>query len=280
MDAEAWDCPLQSARLKFRRADEHGKALDDEIKQFLRTTPYRLVPEISADGYEHRFRVRVRARVPDRVSLVLGDCISNYRAALDHLAFRLVELEQGSAGQDSMFPVWTTCERFRVSGYPRIRNMGSEAQAAVMRRQPCYRRPYHARHLDPLTLLNELCNVDKHRRLHLLGSAPTAFGHYGPEPHAEGVFNTGPFVDNAVVLAYTYTTPHPQIEVQPIAAFGIAFPNGPPGHGQVVLTALHRIRTEVREILDEFEVRFFGSSAQGCHDAELESFGDASVPQG
>lgn len=196
---------------------------------------------------------------------MLGDCLYGYRAALDHLAYRLVQLEQGSASNDSMFPVFDDCVRFRKGGFRWIAKMGAAAQTAIMQRQPCYRRPPHARHLDPLTLLNDLGNVDKHRRLHLLGSVPTAYGQYGAEPaDAETSYHSGPFEDNTVIMTYRYRTPHPQIDVRPVAAFGIAFPEGEPGYAQTVEHTLLKIRTEVVTILNEFESAFFGTS--GCHD--------------
>lgn len=79
--------PLDGARLKIVRAQEHLNALKAQIGRYIEGKPYALVVE--KDGAMWTGRCVVRMEPPPRFSSIVGDCVTNARAALDYIAWQL-----------------------------------------------------------------------------------------------------------------------------------------------------------------------------------------------
>jgi len=76
--------------LKIGRAEEHAKAVSDEITSWDEADSYRLALDKDAQG--HCYRIIVQFNIPpakDRWALVAGDCVHNLRSALDHLVYAI-----------------------------------------------------------------------------------------------------------------------------------------------------------------------------------------------
>jgi hypothetical protein len=174
--------PLDGVRLKLSRADHHLAALEKSIRGFLDSEFYELVAEMD----DHQIIYRVD-RVDDTRAewgVLIGEVIYSLRSALDHLAYELAVLRHGrplppELEKSSAFPIKRTGPEFRRrikrgsrrgqsttdSGWHKVRGMPRRAQTAIERLQPYHRRKDPD--LLPFLWLEDLCNVDKHRTLHL-----------------------------------------------------------------------------------------------------------------
>jgi hypothetical protein len=164
---------MDSYLLKLERARHHLDTLDDEVKAFLDGNPGRILPEF--DAATRRVTMTFLASdPPEALGALIGDFLFNLRSALDHLVYQLTPQDSGIDPRTISFPVYSDADEFsvrrsngapaRLSGLYKIRGLPDGAQTAVERLQP-----YHDGLLrdQPLWLLNELCNIDKHRTVHI-----------------------------------------------------------------------------------------------------------------
>src|SRR5215212_2123864 len=78
--------------LKLERANEHFEEIGTLATAFLKLKTQRLAIEHDPDtADEYIARIFIEAYPPPRLSLVVGDCLYNFRSALDHLAWEAVE---------------------------------------------------------------------------------------------------------------------------------------------------------------------------------------------
>jgi hypothetical protein len=177
-----------SWRTKIARAREHLESLTQEVSIFLAAAPYRV--ETSREGNDVVVRVHDLARIPPRLSLIVGDAAHNARSALDHLVMDLAERGKGTLGRRPTsdaeerrlyFPVSNDHPGFRKWAATAELYLSTSALAAIEAAQghrlleeiekdhgpleESERQAYQL--LDPLARLHRLDNHDKHRRVAL-----------------------------------------------------------------------------------------------------------------
>jgi hypothetical protein len=174
---------LSSARHKLKQAKLHRKSLDAAINLFRETKPRALVgqidPEWKSDSPKgRRWISRINSEPPKRISLVVGDCLFDLRSALDHLVRDLGQ-RTGRCITDAdfartEFPIFK--DQFYKSRKPTIDSVRdkaccvcSKALTEIELLQPYVRRQT-APETDPLWILQELHNWDKHNVLLLTSS--------------------------------------------------------------------------------------------------------------
>ena len=91
------DHPLDSAREKLRRADEHLDALHAKAGAWLDSKPYEFYwvdPDPGAITADPQLQLEIHVGVvqepPGDLGLILGDVLHNLRGVLDHLFWALV----------------------------------------------------------------------------------------------------------------------------------------------------------------------------------------------
>jgi len=137
-------------------------ALDPEIRAFCTPAKAYTVTE-NEDKEQERYIIRTKLHdIPPKICLIAGDAVYNMRAALDQTVWALAALN-GIPGK-TQFPiieVWNSDGRKRferqVSGVP------DAAFCEIQALQPYHRGDAFKSH--PLWRLDEMCNLDKHRRL-------------------------------------------------------------------------------------------------------------------
>jgi hypothetical protein len=168
--------PLHSARLKLGRAaellDEVQRLYDEDNKASAVTGPHEAPSEQIFEPITGRtwYVVRLQIDPPpldERLALLVGDAMHNTRSALDHLACRLVEHNNGQVTNRTAFPIFPkepqrkTREDERYSAA--IEGMNPEHKKAIRALQPFSNRGTdEARRLIALSALD---NTDKHRLL-------------------------------------------------------------------------------------------------------------------
>ena len=152
--------------LKLRRAQHHLDNLDREITIWLDRNFETLWQEKDPERPDYFSAYVTMERPPINIALLIGDALHNLRGTLDHLAYTLAERYTGSPLPDdiakhSEFPIFRTLEQERIQR--KIRGMHPDAQAIIEQLQPYQAGADWAK--DPLWMLHELSNLDKHRLL-------------------------------------------------------------------------------------------------------------------
>src|SRR6266516_4833003 len=145
---------LSGAWAKFDRAEEHLEAL-------IRVTrsghvrwghQYPVTPEAQRNGLEYRFYVdRAPALDAERCAVIVGDCLFNLRAALDHIAYELhFQRYRGSIPADaekaSSFPILSEPrlnkrkQAIGTAKWPEIKRLSIKQRRAIEFLQPYQRR--------------------------------------------------------------------------------------------------------------------------------------------
>lgn len=221
---------LDGVYAKLDRARVHARELKARLDADLHPEQYQFYR--NNDGPSKLIYTVKRLPTIDPVwSIILGDFLTNMRAALDHLAWQLVLLDGGSPNSQTQFPIRTD-------------DLDGKGNPNPARIQPAIRRPdivaaveevqpySEARRLggdaknSGLVVLNELVRVDKHRLL--IEVAPVLDLHQifwlsgSDDPQPTFVINYGPLSVGTEVARFDfgdapanpYFDPHLSLELR------------------------------------------------------------------
>jgi hypothetical protein len=153
--------PLDGARLKVVRAQEHLDSLKVEIGKYLDSHPYEFRGEFDRNKVMIQ-SAKINVNPPLRLASILGDCLSNLRASLDYVAWQLVARHSKVApvvGVDRIyFPISKDAANFRANGRAQLANYSVPTAALNVVESV---QPYQAGY-DLLDTLHRLVNEDKH----------------------------------------------------------------------------------------------------------------------
>ena len=189
--------------LKLERAGEHLDSLNSEIATWIDTEPFGIVdepdpeppPQPLAEGcIARRGRINAAAPVPDRLSILIGDCAFQLRSCLSHLALTLARTNtpgmNGKLIRYSEFPIFAS--RPAEKEWPeKIGCIAPLAQAEIKALQPYHRGQNYA--LDPLWQIHEINRIDKHQTLAVCAASNTADGRLAIAGSEHGDENIGVF---------------------------------------------------------------------------------------
>src|SRR5829696_5768999 len=155
--------PLSGVELKLGRARTHLEALEDAYSTFCDRDPWTISMQYEDREYsvtsrdesgEERlemrtdeyavFRVHIQEQPPSAWSVIIGDCLQNARAALEHLAWQLASPEYGGSGPNNYisFPIYSKRRKYKnmVAGrYSNVQAMAEPAQEMIEGLQPYQR---------------------------------------------------------------------------------------------------------------------------------------------
>lgn len=159
---------LESVDAKIRRAKWHREWLRTSIQTVIPKTP---PPERFTYEYpEGTAQVLVRVHNPPAIdpdwALIVGDCLTNLRAALDHLAWQLVlRFGEGPPNKHTFFPIYES--RLNEKGNPRTVTITPGLDSPDVLRLLESVQPFNSSvpDEDNLRALSRLVNIDKHRLL-------------------------------------------------------------------------------------------------------------------
>lgn len=128
----------------------------------------------------------VQRSMPDNIpindwDIRFGECIHNLRSSLDNFAFALARLENDppTRPEKICFPVFTEKEKFINLGLRSIEQLPSKASELIEKLQPFNRdgtEQFGKPEDDPLVILTDLNNSDKHRIPSVALITPTNIG--------------------------------------------------------------------------------------------------------
>ncbi len=158
---------MESADAKMARAKEHLDTLYAEAGVFFERTRRNFI--LKSNGHEAWIVHYVEDSVPPiRFGVLVGECVFNMRSALDNLVCGLIRTKNPRAPcKGTQFPISSTEEQWEKNWQKYLKGVEQAAQKLIRDLQPCFRMSA-APEDDPLSILNVLCNRDKHRAVTLM----------------------------------------------------------------------------------------------------------------
>jgi hypothetical protein len=239
--------------LKLDRALQHLQNLSSEIAIWLESKPYRLIHDFDVESNKKLLIAEPLEPVPPQLALMVGDCLHNFRSALDNLVY---ELAIAYTGIDPLperraraleFPIFTDRAMKPRECRNKIGCIHPDAQAFIKELQP-YEQGGEDASEHVLSILHNLSVKDKHRFPHLGFFSPRTItlyvaGHAGAinvEP------NWGAIEGRAEVIAryFSLTGNYAEVDMQNPPTFFVAFGKGSPDaiYGARVENVLDEIR--------------------------------------
>jgi hypothetical protein len=181
----------------------------DLVETWSRNTTYETVsePDPESSGLIHCQRYVAKIRGPELPELadVLGDCLHNFRSALDHTVWFASTFPAGDLPDKANvvgFPVALTETLYNEKG---LQGVTPSVRAFVETLQP-----YHSgddARSHPLWVLSELDRIDKHREVHTVHFAAVAseIGIVSLQPGSWFEAGESGPVEDGTVLARVYT---------------------------------------------------------------------------
>jgi len=155
---------LSGVRAKLDRADEHRRAYDELVEEFVAAEPYSIYTEYDPETGWHTVRWAVLREPPlELLALVFGDMVSNLRTTLDYLVWQLVLATGKRPGRRTGFPVVRRAKDWEVQSRTALRGVEQQWVDEIEARQP-YHRPDRPS-IHPLAILDHVNNMNKHRFL-------------------------------------------------------------------------------------------------------------------
>jgi hypothetical protein len=262
------------AQLKLARAQKHFRTLNDLVVAFT-ADAYRV--ELENDWPNSRDIIiwAEAAKAPRSLDWgpLIGDVAHNLRSALDNAVWALSDSGAKGPAPNPVPPR----SRWRWVAFPVVLDSKNwdgragkdlwaldPAQVAIFKELQPFYTGQQAPNREPLAVLDELWNIDKHRHLHLVNATVELRDvlSVSPFPGAPNVeFEVvskrapGPLVGRAEVgraqlipgevLAMTL----PEVHMDPRIAVDVAFDQGPPAHGGLLLHSLGQMGETVDEII-------------------------------
>jgi hypothetical protein len=229
-----WVADQRPWNLKCAHAARHIERLRAACAAYRDASPPRLVPRATGDPNVTEYEFRQSTAVPDEISLILGDVLHCLRSALDNLAFALTGDALGRPMSEDeekacQFPVSASPKKFDAffSG-TRGKITTGKVRSALRTGQPFYHLEQAAAHgvsLAPnayedntkfhaLHDINQLSNIDKHRRLPVSMWSPSVllyWGSNGPTQRRWTYDPVWPWNDGDVVGRMTGPSPTPEV---------------------------------------------------------------------
>lgn len=148
-----------SSKLKIQRAKHHIRELSNELVDYLKTKPFRVVVEKDPDSSNHLWTLRVKNEVPCHLSVIIGDAIHNLRASLDLLASDLVLMAGGNTN-NVYFPFGDDADGFEEMIKKRHLDRAGDDIVGIVRSL----KPYKGGN-EMLRAIHDLDITDKHKTL-------------------------------------------------------------------------------------------------------------------
>ena len=153
---------------KFARAQLHLAEIRGIIETWQKQTTHTTIsePDPDASGMVHceRYVARITGPLLPGLSVLLGDCVHNFKSVLDHVIWRASVVHSDGTPTNPRrvgFPHWDTRDTYSAKG---LHAVSDEVKAIVEALQP-YHAGQNARS-HPLWVVCELDNIDKHRAVH------------------------------------------------------------------------------------------------------------------
>lgn len=160
MNQRSYDKPsLDNAHARVRRARNHLTLFKRHARKFFTKMPI-MAPSLETDLAEGDFVVisNLSHLIPSVLSILIGECIYNLRAALDYLIYELAILDSGQVQEKTQFPIRDDPKGWEQLGSTSLKGLTRKHMAAIECLQPY-------KGCNWTKVLRDISNPDKHRTL-------------------------------------------------------------------------------------------------------------------
>ena len=152
---------LKNPKLRLERAKEHLDILHVEIREFLNTKPPSITTEENTQDGLYILRCQIPTIDP-RLAIIAGDAVDNLRSVLDHIAWQVALTIGRRPYKRTAFPIVDENTTKKMRTFDDItKDIPPTAIDKIKAFQPYHRGTSYKTH--PLWILDELCNINKHR---------------------------------------------------------------------------------------------------------------------
>jgi hypothetical protein len=153
---------MESVDAKIERAKTHLDAFRTEAAAYAEAARPTFIRKVDSERKTHWLVFYVEDPFPPiHLSVVIGDCLFNLRAALDNLVCGLArKANPATTCSGLQFPICAESGAYVSVRRKFLRGVPKGARRIIDDLQP-WCRPENARMLDPLFILNTLCNRDR-----------------------------------------------------------------------------------------------------------------------
>lgn len=169
---------IKSTELKLIRAGKHLRAIKRAVTAYTASKPHKIVLKS-----KRKKKLNIPKSPPREICILVGEMVYQMRSALDHLTFELVKRNPSGKSlpkdwdRRCQFPLYVTVPTIGKPPVPHslpapynifsgsLPNISTRAFGFIESVQPYYRNTAVS---NCLRFLTELCNIEKHRHLHII----------------------------------------------------------------------------------------------------------------
>jgi len=148
-------------RLKIERANKHISDLQDALRSFFDSNPYKICTKRNPNSRQLIYYLASVQPIPTGIPAIAGDALNSLRSALDHLAQQLYLFGSGASDyrDQTGFPISPSAKDFKPAFIAKkTHGMRDDAINAIKAIEP-----YKGGQGSDLWTLDRLNNIDKHR---------------------------------------------------------------------------------------------------------------------
>lgn len=230
---------------KIARAHEHLNILYDSVTEIVKSQPNHVSHNFDPNTLEHVWRFETDPPpIPARINAILGDVIYNYRSALDHLVWSLVSANGETPTRANEFPIFIDAPEFQKQCQRKLRGVSTEVKDIISSAQPC-----NGGH-QPLWLLQELSNTDKHRYMPLVfvnvANIDIRSLRIPPKSTVTVTVNRAPLERGAKIIRVV----HDDVDVNFQPRFSVAFGEAVPAEDNDIFQVFEAISKAVASVIN------------------------------
>jgi hypothetical protein len=152
---------MESADAKMIRAHENIEGIAREINEWFASIDVKMYLKTAPDIPSPWLVVHATDYIPPiRLSILIGECVHNMRSAIDNLVCGLaLTLKSTCKCRDLAFPLYKDQAEWDERADKPLKGIPPAAKDAIRQLQPWA----DTVSPNPLTILNKLSNIDKHR---------------------------------------------------------------------------------------------------------------------
>jgi hypothetical protein len=225
---------IGGCRLKFLAMAEHMDRLNEAVDGWLEDKAEIAVLQGKANSQRTKYFLTVEDVIPypaEEWGIILGDAVHCLRSSLDQLMWGMCDPKERN--RRTQFPICLT-EREWIVDAPAMYWGASTGFVKVLNRlQPYHRGDMNAAREHPLSILQALSNLDKHRTIPAISlvadeTEAAVLGYQGIEKRPSLRFFEGTPYEKGAVVAEAKIVPdksglEPNVDVKIEASFDIGF---------------------------------------------------------
>ena len=238
--------------MKINRAADHLMSLNACMEAFLNKGPYRL---LLVEGEVPRQRtIRYETDpLPDDVSLIIGDCIHNMRASLDHVATEVLRRHNGNT-KLLYFPFDTTRDGVtQKDSFKGLMTVAPQLHDAILDQV----RPIRDDNYQ-LSAMNKADNIDKHNLLIAILAIIRVTGVRAVDENDNWIWDVPVEFGAGTTFNFAHFYMPAKIISKGKATFRFNFARGTYFDGRSIFPALANLIEMIQKAIVDLEAAYFG----------------------